>query len=160
MTVHLPAPKEVRDLLADLLGRDVVISPTAPLAPSAESPATFAVYVDDSFQVAAVIVLDVALSAYAGAAIGLVPPTVAKNSIRWNVLTPLLEENLREVLNVTVNLFHSGDSDHLRLHVVHPAGGPVPQDVLARSLTLGRRTDVSVQVAGYGTGVLSVVLAP
>ncbi|WP_110180314.1 hypothetical protein [Nocardioides solisilvae] len=158
MSVHLPAPKEVRDLLAELLGRQVEISFAAPLAPGPESPATFAVYVDDYLRVSALMVLDVPLSAYAGAAIGLVPPNVATNAIRWNVLPPLLEENLREVLNVMVNLFHAGDADHLRLHVVHPAGGAVPQDVLARALTLGQRTDVSVDVAGYGRGTLSVVL--
>lgn len=158
MSVHLPAPKEIRDLLAELLGRQVEITTAAPLAPGPKSPATFAVYVDDYLRVSALLVLDVALSAYAGAAIGLVPRNVADNSIKWSVLPPLLEENLREVLNVTVGLFHVGDADHLRLHVVHPAGGAVPQDVLARALTLGQRTDVTVDVAGYGRGALSVVL--
>ena len=76
------------------------------------------------------------------------------------MLTPLLEENLREVLNIAVTLFNVPGAEHLRLYAVHAAGTALPQDVLARALTLGRRTDVNVDVAGYGSGVLSVVLTP
>ncbi|WP_101525387.1 hypothetical protein [Nocardioides houyundeii] len=160
MSIHLPLSKEIRDLFADLLDRRIEIGPASPLAPTELRPATFGVYVDDSLQVAALVGLDLDLSAYAGAAIGLVPRSVAVNSIHWNTLTPLLEENLREVLNIAVTLFNVPGADHLRLYDVHAAGAAVPQDVLARALTLGRRTDVCIDVAGYGSGVLSVVLTP
>ena len=43
-------------------------------------------------------------------------------------------------------------------HVPRAAGVPLPPMVRAQALTLGRREDVSVDIAGYGAGRLSVVL--
>lgn len=158
MKVHLPAPKEVRDLLTDLLGMPVAIEPAAPLAPSAKRPASVGVYVDDSLRVAALICFDLPLSAYTSAAIGLVPPKVAKESVAAGTLPEVLRENLHEVLNIAVNLFNQAPgADHLRLHAMHAAGDPTPRDVLVQALTLGRRTDLGIDVPNYGRGVLSVV---
>lgn len=158
MAVHLPVPIEVRELLDDLLARRVSVETCAPFAPGPYRPATIGVYVDDSLLVRALLCLDLPLSAYAGAAIGLVPPAVAAEAVADAALTPLLQENLGEVLNIAVTLFNVPGSDHLRLHAVHPAGPPPPPDVHAQALTLGRRTDLAVSVAGYGDGVLSAVI--
>ena len=156
--VHLPVAKEVRDLLSDLLGKPVSIEPAAPLAPGPKRPATIGVYVDDHLRVAALICFDLPLSAYTAAAIGLVPPAVAEDAVRDGVLSEVLRENLHEVLNIAVGLFNSTPgADHLRLHAMHPAGAPTPQDVLVQALTLGRRTDMRIDVPNYGPGVLSVV---
>ncbi|QCX28581.1 hypothetical protein [Nocardioides jishulii] len=158
MKVHLPVAKEVRDLLSDLLGKPVSIEPAAPLAPGPKRPATIGVYVDDSLRVAALICFDLPLSAYAGAAIGLVPPQVAEDAVTQGSLPEVLRENLHEVLNIAVSLFNSAPgADHLRLHAMHPAGEPTPRDVLVHALTLGRRTDMRVDVPYYGTGIISVV---
>ena len=158
MGSHLPVPKEIRDLLLDLLDRPVEVSPNPPLAPSAANPCTLGVYVDDSLQVTAVIALDLRLSAHAGAAIGLVPAAAAQVAIEEGILTETLRDNLDEVLNVAASLFNVDGATHVRLYDVHHAGLPVPGDVLARALTLGRREDLAVEVGGYGLGRLSVVL--
>jgi hypothetical protein len=155
---YLPAPKEVRDLLADLLGKDVTLSPTSPLAPAAGRPVSVAVYVDDLLVVRAVIACDLAFSAYAGAAIALMPPTSAEAALEDGTLDETLRANLYEVLNIAASLFNVPDAPHVRLYDLHPAGGPVPPDVLAKTLTLGRREDLAVEIAGYGSGRLSVVL--
>ncbi|GGD21412.1 hypothetical protein [Nocardioides daphniae] len=158
MKVHLPVAKEVRDLLSDLLGKSVSIEPAAPLAPGPKRPATIGVYVDDSLRIAALICFDLPLSAYAGAAIGLVPPKTAEDAVAQGTLPEVLRENLHEVLNIAVGLFNSTPgADHLRLHAMHPAGEPTPRDVLVHALTLGRRTDMRVDVPNYGAGVISVV---
>ncbi|MFC6154131.1 hypothetical protein [Nocardioides yefusunii] len=158
--VHLPAPKEVRDLFTDLIGKEVEIGPAAPLAPSAKRPCTVAVYVDDRLQWAALIGMDLALSAHLSAGIGLVAPQGADDAIAAGTLNEVLRENLHEVLNISASLFNSvPGADHLRLHAVHHAGDRTPTDVLVQALTLGRRTDLRVGVPLYGEGVLSVVLA-
>ena len=41
-TLHLPGPKEVRDLLTGLLGRDVQLSTTSPYAPAGSKPTSVA----------------------------------------------------------------------------------------------------------------------
>ncbi len=158
MAVHLPQPKQVRDLLADLLGRDVTLSPSAPYAPGPDTACSVAVYVDDSLRISALIACDLTVSAYAGAAIGLVPIADADAAIAEGRLTETLAENLYEVLNIAASMFNVEGADHLRLHVLHPAGPPLDPQMRISTLTLGRREDLTVEIAGYGTGVLSVVL--
>lgn len=158
MAVHLPQPKQLRDLLTDLLGRDVTLSPSSPFAPGPDTPATVAVYVDDSLQIRALIVCDLAFSARAGAAIGLVPLGDAEAAIGDGRLPDPMAENLAEVLNIAASTFNVPGADHLRLHLVHPAGPPLDPQVRISTLTLGRREDVYVDIAGYGAGALSVIL--
>jgi hypothetical protein len=158
MPSYLPNPKEIRDLLTDLLGREVTLSPSAPLAPTPRTPCTIGVYVDDALQVTAVVSFDLPLSAHAGAAIGLVPVAGAEAAIEEGTLNDTLRENVYEVLNIGASLFNPEGATHLRLYDVHHAGAPVPGDVLVKALTLGRREDLAVQVAGYGSGRLSYVL--
>lgn len=158
MATHLPGPMEIREMLADLLGRDVQVSPGAPLAPTPKNPCTVGVYVDDMLQITGVIAVDLPLSARAGAAIGLVPSAGAEAAIEEGALDDTLRENLSEVLNIAASLFNTDSATHLRLYDVHAAGNPVPPDVLSRAVTLGRREDLQVEVAGYGSGRISVVL--
>jgi len=158
MPSYLPNPKEIRDLLTDLLGREVTLSPSAPLAPTPRTPCTIGVYVDDGLQVTAVVSFDLPLSAHAGAAIGLVPVAGAEAAIEEGTLNDTLRENVYEVLNIGASLFNPEGATHLRLYDVHHAGAPVPGDVLVKAVTLGRREDLAVQVAGYGSGRLSYVL--
>lgn len=158
-TVHLPAPIEVRDLLSGLLGREVTLSTTAPLAPAPGTPVTVATYVDDSLTVRATVACDLPLSAAAGCALALLPPTGVAAAIEAGALDETLAENVYEVLNVLASVFNVADAPHVRLHVMHPAVGAPPPEARARVLALGRREDLAVQVAGYGEGRLSVVLA-
>lgn len=157
-TSYLPTTKEIRDLLTDLLDREITLAPSAPLAPTPNNPCTVAVYVDDTLQVTSVIAFDLALSAHAGAAIGLVPAAGAQAAIEERVLSETLRENVYEVLNIAASLFNHDGATHVRLYDAHHVGTPVPHDVLARALTLGRREDLAVEVGGYGAGRLSVVL--
>lgn len=158
MPVHLPQPKQLRDLLADLLGRDVTLSPSAPFAPGPDTPASVAVYVDDSLRISALIACDLALSAHAGASIGLIPVGDALAAIGDGKVTDAIAENLYEVLNIAASTFNVAGADHLRLHALHPAGPPLDPQLRISTLTLGRREDLAVDIAGYGSGVLSVVL--
>ncbi|MBU2694764.1 hypothetical protein CCO04_06680 [Pimelobacter sp. 30-1] len=158
MAIHLPLTKQVRDLLTELLGREVTLEPTAPYAPGPDTPASVAVYVDDSLRIRALIVGDLAFSAHAGAAIGLVPVGGAVAALEDGKLTDTLSENLYEVLNIAASTFNVAGAEHLRLHALHPAGPPLDPQLRISTLTLGRREDLKVSIAGYGDGLLSVVL--
>lgn len=158
MVVHLPQPKQVRDLLTELLGREVTLSPGAPYAPGPDTPASIAVYVDDQLQIRALIACDLTFSAHAGAAIGLVPVGGSEAAIEDGKLTDTLAENLYEVLNIAASMFNVAGADHLKLHALHPAGPPLDPQLRISTLTLGRREDLAVSITGYGDGVLSIVL--
>lgn len=155
---YLPATKEIRDLLGDLLDKGVDVRPGPPFAITDRNPASVAVYVDDSLLIRAVICFDLALSAYAGAALALVPATLAEQAVEERNLPAQITETLHEVLNIAAALFNADGAPHMKLHAMHPVGTPMPPDIRARSQVLGRRIDLWVDVAGYGTGRLAVVL--
>lgn len=158
MTTHLPTPKEIRDLLGDLFDREVTLSTSAPLAPGPTVPASIGVLVDDYLEIAALVVTDLPMSAYAGAAIGLVPAASAQACVDDGRLDDVLVENLYEVVNIVSSLFNVPGARHLKLHALHPAGGDLDPNLRMRALTLGRREDVAVTIGGYGTGRFSLVL--
>lgn len=155
---RVPAPKPVRDLLTDLLGRNVEVVTSVPYAPMHGEPGTLAVYVDDATIVRAVMVTDLPFSAYAGAAIGLVPVQGAKEAIEQRQLPQTLEENLYEVLNISASLLNAEGMPHLRLYQMYAPGNLPPTEVSNCARILGGRLDLAVEIAGYGKGRLSVVV--
>jgi len=156
--MHLPTTKQVRDLLTELLGREIEVSPGTPLAPSAGAPATFSVFVDNSLNICSLIVTDLEFSANAGAAIGLMPPPTAEEAIEERSIPETMRENLYEVLNIASAMFNIEGARHTKLHEVYYAGDPIPPAILGKAFTLGQREDLNVSVSGYGPGRLSVVL--
>lgn len=154
---HLPVPFQVRTLLEELFGRAVDVRPSAPWAPLNGEPGTFALYIDDHFAVRAVGVCDVRFSAYAGAAIALTPPAIAETAVTERTLDQTMQENLYEVLNICAALYNVDGAAHMKLHQVHHVGESVTPQVQALSAVLGRRLDLTVDIAGYGTGRLSFV---
>lgn len=158
MVVHLPQPKQLKDLLAELLDREITLSPATPFAPAPDTAASVAVYVDDQLRISALILCDLAFSAHAGAAIGLIPVGGAQAAIDDGKITDAIAENLYEVLNIAASMFNVPGADHLRLHALHPAGPPLDPQLRISALTLGRREDLTIDIAGYGAGAVSVVL--
>lgn len=158
-TLALPALLAVRNMLEDLLGREVTVSPADPVVGEDVPKSVVALYVDGSSRLAAVLGLDLSLAAYAGAALGLMPAGGAQDSIEEKKLSPMLAENVGELCNILTGLLNREGGPRLKLHQVILPGEPVPQDAQAYLVALGRRLDVKVDVARYGSGRLSVALA-
>ncbi|WP_018685582.1 hypothetical protein [Actinokineospora enzanensis] len=157
MTETLPVPKQVRDVLSDLLGRDVTVNITDP--PSADAPAV-AVYVRGTgMTLHGVIGFDLPLAANAAASVGLVPPGGAAACVEDGELSPLLKDNLGEVCNILSGLFHQEGGPHVRFHKLHTPVADVPGDVRSHLAALGSRLDLTVEIAGYGKGTMSIVAA-
>ncbi len=159
-SAHLPVPYQVRTLLEDLFGRPVEVKPAPPWAPLNGEPGTLAVYVDDNYTVRTLGVCDLRFSAYAGAAIGLVPRAAAHRAVRERWLDRDTQENLEEVLEICVALYNVDGAPHMRLHHVCHVGTEVAPQVRAMSAVVGRRLDLTVGIGGYGTGRLSFVNVP
>lgn len=155
---HLPAPKEVKDLLTGLLDKEISLRPGPPFAVSPLYPASIASFVDDSLVVRAVVAFDLPLSAFLGSALALVPPAQAQIAIEETKLAPAMAEAVHEVFNIVGSLFNVGDSPHLRLYQATPAGEPLAADARSRTQILGRREDLVVEITGYGTGRIAIVL--
>jgi hypothetical protein len=98
MPAELPPPKAVRDLLEGMLGRDIEVTTGGRVSP--KDCGALAIYATDRHRTTAVVTIDLPLAAYIGAAVGLIPVGGAEVALEDGALTPMLLENLTEVLNV------------------------------------------------------------
>ena len=157
---ELPPNKAVKDVFEDLLGRDVEVSPSNDRTPVGREHLTMeAVYVDDQMRMRAVIVTDLALTAYCATAIGLVPPGGAEAAIEDGELSESLVDNISEVFNIMAGLFNRDGAPHVRLYAWYPPGDPAPADVADLTAAFIGRNDLDVSIAGYGDGQMGLVLA-
>jgi hypothetical protein len=151
----LPAPKDVRDLLGGLLGKDVTVAPGEPV--SLNDGAALAVYVDPQLSTNAVCLIDVPLAAWCAGALALLPKGGLEDAIDEGELSDMHLEVVYEVVNVAASLFNGGGVTHSRLYKLYAPGEIVPADLAG--LAAGRnRIDLTVDVAGYGKGALSIVV--
>ena len=155
--MSLPTVKAVKDLFEGMLGRDVDTSPGDPVDTSASPGPMTGVYVDNRTTLSSLVLMDFALTAYVGAALGLVPPGGAEAAIEDGELSPALEENAAEIMNVFAALLSQSSGAHQRLYETYPADRDRPADVAGWSTALGSRRDLTVAVKGYGSGLLSII---
>jgi hypothetical protein len=156
-TVLLPAPKDVRDMLAGLVGRNVTVSPGAPVTPSPDRPVAVAVYVAPDMSVNALCLMDLAASAYTAGGLALLPAGGCQDSVEEGELSGMQAEALHEVVNVLSALFNVPGAPHSKLHKLYVPGEEVAGD-LAGMLAGFNRIDLVVEVQGYGKGSLSLVV--
>lgn len=155
----LPAAVEVRELLEGLLGRDVAaVVGTGAVEPHVHPGAVVGAYVDDVLKLRALIVLDLALAAQVGAAIALLPPQGARTAVEQGLLTPALYDNAAEILNVAASLFNADGAPHVRLYEAYAPREMLPPDVAKWVLAYVSRLDMELDVTGYGTGNISVLV--
>jgi hypothetical protein len=152
----LPAPKDVRDLLEGLLGKDVTVSPGDPV--SLNDGAALAVYVDPQLSTNAICVVDVPLAAWFAGALALLPKGGLEDAVEDGELSDMHLEVVYEVVNVAAAMFNGGGVTHSKLHKLYAPGEWVPADLAALAAGFNR-IDLEVDVAGYGTGSLSIVIA-
>lgn len=154
-----PSAKAVRELFTELLGRDVEVGAVEQVVdPGADPGALVGVFTDDYLKLAALVLFDVPLAAYSGAALGLVPPRTAQQSADAGALTDMLQENAAEVLNIFASVFNIGNAPHVRLQAVTAPMEPLDPDVAPWALAYVPRIDLEVTIASYGTGRVSVVV--
>lgn len=158
-TSVIPVALTVRNLFEDLLGRDVNVSPGDPMTADDLPTGVIAVYTDTSQQLYAVLGMQLALAANAGAALGLLPAGAAEDSIEEKKLFPNLAENVFELCNVLTSLLNREGAPHVKLYQVIYPGMDLPNDARAHLLALGKRLDLTVEVARYGKGKFSLSLA-
>jgi hypothetical protein len=157
-TVLLPAAKDVRDMLSGLVGKEVAVSPGAPVTPEPNRPVTVAIYTAPDMSVNALCVMDLGASAYTAAALALLPPGGAQDAVEEDKeLSPLLLEALHEVVNVLSALFNTPGAPHSKLDKLVADGDDLPNDI-AGMLAGFNRLDLALQIPTYGKGALSLIL--
>jgi hypothetical protein len=158
-TSVIPGSLAVRNLFEDLLGREVTVSPGTPIEQADVPTAVLALFTNTANQLYAILGMQLELAANAGAALGLIPAGAAEDSIEEKKLTPVLAENVFELCNVLTSLLNVEGAPHVKLYQVVYPGMPIPNDAVPYLMALGRRLDLTVEVARYGKGKFSLALA-
>lgn len=156
----VPNSKEIRDVIEGMLGRTTDIeNDYSHIDPGADLGASVAVYVDALNRTMAVVVADFHFTAYAGAALALMPPAGAQDVVNSGGPCPdSYLENMYELLNVMSSIFNKDDAPHLRIHLMYTPGEILPPDLADAVKTYGNRIDVTANIEGYGQGRLAIIV--
>lgn len=138
----LPKDEEVARLLAQLLNRHVT-GEVQPRNARMSSPLYQGNYIDPEGRRWFSCMCDLPLAAYAGAALLSVPVSRAKENIAAGKLEELLEENIREILNIFSQCLNAPARLHMRLESVELAQQPLPSPV---------QRQLKIAITGYGEG--------
>ncbi len=107
--------------------------------------------------VIAMCAADIALAAYAGAALSMIPGESAQERVTAGVLDEMLQENFAEVLNVLTRIYVVPET--ARVALLEPI---FPPNEMPRTLVLADpsapivRADYEIEISGYGTGYLAL----
>ncbi len=153
----LPSGADLRNLLNGLFDKPVTVrEETKPVLPG-RLVQVVGTYVDDQGALRAVMMLDLQLGCCLGAALALVPVPRVEEALGNGEVPPELGDNTREVLNIAASLFNAAEA-HLKLRAVDIAPEPVPGDVVDFLRSNPYRSDFTVDVPGYGTGTVALLL--
>ena len=154
----LPTGADVRGLLNGLFDRSVTVhEERRPVLPG-RGVHVVGSYVEDGGRVRALVLCDLTLGCVLGAALALVPMPRVQEALDSGAVPPDLADNTQEVLNVAASLFNGADA-HLKLRATQVAPEPVSDDVVGFLRGAPYRVDLTVEVPGYGSGVLVLMLA-
>jgi hypothetical protein len=156
MSKHpVPDAAQVKDLLGFLFdGLAVKAAPKLDISPTSGS--FLAVYVADDGSPVALAACNIAFAANAGAGLSMLPLAAAKEAAKNKLLTPAMNDNLREVMNICSRLMLRDGSAHLRLEQVCQANALPPAAAAIVSAATGR-ADFEVTLGKYGIGALSIL---
>jgi hypothetical protein len=86
----------------------------------------------------------------------MLPPNAAKDAVKSKLLTPAMNDNLREVMNICSRLMMRDGSGHLRLDQVFQSKS-LPAAAAAMASAATGRADFEVTLGKYGAGALSLL---
>lgn len=158
MTAHAHATtnQEVQGILVCLFGPETKVIP-APSRPDWSWPHAIASYVDDVGAPRGWIACDLACANSCGAALSMIPPRLAAESAAAGTIPDNISDNLHEVLNVCVNLFHLEGHPHVVL-------GGVEIELSLDELPAGARPDGwlswRVEIPKYPAGLMHIQTSP
>ncbi|MBX7190735.1 MAG: hypothetical protein K1X94_01675 [Sandaracinaceae bacterium] len=156
--MKLPPAEAVSHMLTDLLGRACIARSTA--KPGFADQGIIGVLVNRAGETKALTFSDRSFVSLTGAALALIPRTVAEEAVKKGVIPPSILENHQEIINIATTLFNAihSDAEHLKLGPTVATGPACPQALRTFLVKPAARLDLEVEITGYGTGKLSLLV--
>ena len=155
-----PFPKadSIRRVIADLLGREVTVTPGDALVLERATPAVVSDYVTADGRIAAMCITDLRLSNALGAALTMVSVRHVDDAVKQRVVDHQNLDNLAEIVNIMARLFNSADCALLEWNRAHALPGDVPDATTALLKAPRARRDYDVTLEEYGSGKLAILV--
>jgi hypothetical protein len=152
-TYPLPDGPKIVQMLG-LLFDGLDVKPGGTFDHSPTGGAWFGVFIADSGEPVALCGADANLAANMGAAFSLLPVGVAKDAAKTRDLTPVMIDNVREIMNICTRLVMDATSPHLKLEQIYPVKSLPAAGAALLGAPKGRR-EFQLQFPKYGGGVLT-----
>jgi len=146
-----PGKEDIKKMFSMLFEGDLVVSDSAGLAHEYFA----AVYVDENKTPGAVVLCDRNFAVFAGAALSMMHPEVAKEMAAEADLPQAILDNLHEIMNICTGLIIGETTPHLRLDSVGQVGDT---DAVSTITDAASRDDYQVEIPTYGAGGLSFLV--
>jgi two-component system chemotaxis response regulator CheY len=146
----LPDPGECQRVLGSLLGKAITAVPWR--RPLEHKPANYVGNYQCQGRAVAQVWMDPACAVVAGASLTLLPVRIAEEAVKSGSLPDNPRDGVGEVFNVLARLFQRPGGGDLRFEAWGHELVPLAGDVA--------RSDLAVEVAGYGNGRMSLLVVP
>jgi hypothetical protein len=156
--VRAPTPEQVADTLQMMVGRSVIVTDAGWAPPEGTDPVAIGSYVDDDQVLRACAWLDLPAAAALGAAMGMLPQVRLQEMLDTGELDDEVFDNLHETLNIASSMLNSDSSMHLRVRELERPEQGVSEDVLELLGEPRAAGYYHIEVAEYGSGVMSFTL--
>jgi hypothetical protein len=155
MNPNIDPKVSLQNLLRGLFDRPIQMAVAPKFEVSFSKPGVIVVYTGTADDVVGLMVCSVAGAAYLGAALSLLPKPVAEDAIKKGTLDESLLENFREVANICTSLFaeQHGTRAHLQTVLNKVTAPPAAYKAILAS---PNRSDVSIELPNYGSGIISL----
>ncbi|WP_263379199.1 hypothetical protein [Granulicella paludicola] len=158
MSTRLPAAETISRLLCGTLNRAIDLKPAKPFDLSAKGKRVYSVYRDADEIQTCLLICDFPLLVYVAGALLSFPACAMLDSIKAGAMEDSLADSAKEVLNICAQLFRGLGHQVFQRLVMPPPVVPVDIDQTIKTPT--ERVDFAVDIAGYGTGQLTLLYGP
>lgn len=148
--------KGLSTMIGRLVNQPITIT-TGPKIVPAVTPCLSMTWISDEGALVYAGFCELSAAAYLGTAIGLRPVGAVKEVLTSKVFPESLQGDVREVFNVLSRAFNDAGSVHVRLGEVSMPPSPPLKAALALDAAAQGRRDYLINVAGYGSGKVSIV---
>ncbi|MBU0754728.1 MAG: hypothetical protein KJ645_06280 [Planctomycetes bacterium] len=158
-TYPMPKPSTVGTVLGDLIGKEVAVQKCEPFPLGPDHPFTVVLFRDDSGYPGAVMICDLALCVYSGAALSAMPADEARAAVKKKGLDGTMYDNFKEVVNIVGgSLFNSPDSPHLVLREIWLTPMKLSSDLKDLFTSPAAKSDMALQIEEYGEGHVTLLV--
>lgn len=155
-TFRVPKDRETLGVLSMLYGDGLVVK-KAESEPEIDSDALVGLYVDKEGKTVAACSCDVKFAAFGGAALSMMPKGGAEDAAESGDLSPVMQENVYEVMNICSRLLMDDSTPHLKLTDMYKGVSELPGESVEVLKNAEAGVKFEVEIPNYGKGHLSIV---